>query len=80
MSEEEVNQRLEQQKKVYAGLMRICLRNSKCIGLSPWGLMIPTLGSRRTFARVTKRPCSSMRDFERSRLIGGFMKLWSHLR
>lgn len=38
MSEEQVNQLLEQQKKVYASLMRICLRNSKCIGLSPWGL------------------------------------------
>lgn len=56
MSEEEVNQRLEQQKKVYAGLMRICLRNSKCIGLSPWGLNDSDSWIRRTFGKSYEAP------------------------
>lgn len=56
MSEEEVNQRLEQQKRVYSELMRICLRNSKCIGLSPWGLSDGDSWLRKSLGRNYEAP------------------------
>lgn len=56
MSEEKLNQRLEQQKRVYAEIMKICLRNSKCIGLSPWGLSDADSWLRKTLGRNYEAP------------------------